>query len=203
MKVGLGTGSTVYYAILKIGALVKDGLHMVGIPTSNQTEALAKELGIPLTNFAQTPVLDVTIDGADAVLPDLSLIKGGGGALLREKLVASSSKRFIVVVDESKLVDTFDGLPIPIEVVPFAWETTAERIRKMGGNPTLRMKDDQTFVTDNHNYILDTTFEHAGSTSHLHETLKNITGVVDTGLFPDLADKVIVAGENETRILER
>ncbi|WAH38900.1 ribose-5-phosphate isomerase RpiA [Alicyclobacillus dauci] len=201
MVVGLGTGSTVYFSLLALGERVKAGLQIQGIPTSEATTKLAKQLQIPLTDFAAQPVLDITIDGADAVLPDLSLIKGGGGALLREKLVASASKKMIVVADESKQVATFDHAVIPIEVVPFAWETTAERIRQLGGRTHLRCQGEQVFVTDNHNFILDTTFAEVGDVAALQQSLKLLTGVVETGLFPNLADMVIIGTTDGVHIL--
>ncbi|WP_206832418.1 ribose-5-phosphate isomerase RpiA [Alicyclobacillus fructus] len=192
MKVGLGTGSTAYYTIVEVGRRVREGLDIVAIPTSRETERLARELGIPLTDFRSCPRLDLTIDGADAVTPDLQLIKGGGGALLREKLVASISDELIIVVDDSKLYDSLSGLAIPVEVVPFAWETTARRIEQLGGRWTLRERDGEVFVTDNHNYILDTVFDEVHDPADLARRLKLTTGVVESGLFIDMASEVAV-----------
>ncbi|TDY47881.1 ribose-5-phosphate isomerase [Alicyclobacillus sacchari] len=203
MKVGLGTGSTVYYTITELGRRVAAGLNIVGIPTSAATEALAKELQIPLTTFQECPRLDLTIDGADAVTPDFQLIKGGGGALLREKLVAAASDKLLIVVDDGKLYDSFAGLSIPIEVVPFAWETTARRIANSGGKWTLRERDGGPFVTDNHNYILDTVFEPVANPGRLQDVLKAMTGVVETGLFIDMADVVIVGRGDGVQTLSR
>ncbi|GMA60508.1 ribose-5-phosphate isomerase RpiA [Alicyclobacillus fastidiosus] len=203
MVLGLGTGSTVYYTLQKLGRLVQEGLKIQGIPTSKATEEMARELNIPLTDFVRHPVLDLTIDGADAVTPKLELIKGGGGALLREKLVASASKRMIVIIDESKQVDSFDNLEIPVEVIPFAVETTVERIRALGGTPVLRERGQSLFVTDNGHYIVDVKFPSVTDVSNLHDTLKRLTGVVETGLFPDLASHVIVGTEQGVRELGR
>lgn len=203
MVLGLGTGSTVYYTLQKLGRLVQEGLQIKGIPTSKATEVMAKELGIPLTNFREHPVLDITIDGADAVTPKLELVKGGGGALLREKLVAGASKQMIVIVDESKRVDSFDGVSIPVEVVPFAVETTVERIRALGGRPTMRQDGDELFVTDNAHYIVDVTFASVPDVAALHDRLKRLTGVVETGLFPDLASFVIVGSARGVDVVER
>ncbi|KRW92050.1 ribose 5-phosphate isomerase [Alicyclobacillus tengchongensis] len=203
MKVGLGTGSTVYYTIVELGRRVAAGLHIVGIPTSAATEALAKELHIPLTTFQECPRLDLTIDGADAVTPDFQLIKGGGGALLREKLVAAASDQLLIVVDDGKLYDSFANLSIPIEVVPFAWETTAQRIANLGGKWTLRERDGAPFVTDNHNYILDTVFDSVADPGRLQDVLKAITGVVETGLFVNMAHAVIVGRADGVETLSR
>ncbi|EJY56016.1 ribose 5-phosphate isomerase [Alicyclobacillus hesperidum URH17-3-68] len=203
MKVGLGTGSTVYYTIVELGRRVAAGLRIVGIPTSAATEALAKELHIPLTTFQACPRLDLTIDGADAVTPDFQLIKGGGGALLREKLVAAASDQLLIVVDDGKLYDSFANLSIPIEVVPFAWETTAQRIANLGGKWTLREREGVPFVTDNHNYILDTVFDSVADPGRLQDVLKAITGVVETGLFINMADAVIVGRADSVETLSR
>lgn len=196
MILGLGTGSTVYWSIMKLGELVRKGLRVKGIPTSEETAALARQLEIPLTTFAAHPRIDVTIDGADAVTPDFSLIKGGGGALLREKLVANASSRMIVVIDDGKLAETFEGVEIPIEVVPFGWETTASRIAMLGGETTMRQQDDEPFVTDNHNYILDARFGVISGIDKLHANLKAMCGVVETGLFIGLADTIIIGGDD-------
>lgn len=196
MFLGLGTGSTVYYALAQLSLRVRDGLRIQGIPTSEETARLAVEFGIPLTHFRDHPKLDLTIDGADAVAPDFSLIKGGGAALLREKLVASASSQMVVVVDDAKLYNTFDGVSIPIEVVPFAWETTANRIESLGASFTLREKDGHAVVTDNHNYILDVMFPSVVNPSETHASLKSLTGVVETGLFTDLADVIVIASDD-------
>ncbi|WP_067617407.1 ribose-5-phosphate isomerase RpiA [Alicyclobacillus acidiphilus] len=202
MVIGLGTGSTVYYALLKLGERVAEGLRIQGIPTSEATAELANRLHIPLTTFAQNPRLDLTIDGADSVTPDFHLIKGGGGALLREKLVAAASDRLIVIVDDSKLAQTFEGVSIPVEVVPFAWETTAARLAEIGGRWTLRMKDGKPFVTDNHNYILDTVFDRIPSVPDLESTLKRMIGVVESGLFIGMTSTLIVGYVDGARIVE-
>lgn len=196
MIVGLGTGSTVYFTLMKLGELVRAGLSIKGIPTSDATRRIATEQSIPLTDFRSHPELDLVIDGADAVDPQFALIKGGGAALLREKLVASAAKKMIVVADDSKRYNNFNGLSIPVEVVQFAWETTERRIINLGGHPILRMADDgDPVVTDNHNYILDTTFSEISDVSGVHTSLKQLTGVVETGLFPRFADIVIYGSE--------
>ncbi|MEL6732832.1 MAG: ribose-5-phosphate isomerase RpiA [Bacteroidota bacterium] len=196
MKVGLGTGSTAYYAIKKLGERVRGGLVITGYPTSRATEALAREEGIPLGDLTKVDRLDVTIDGADEFDPQLDLIKGGGGALFREKVVASLSDTFLVVVDDAKKVDTLGAFALPVEVVPFAWEITQRRIEALGVRTTLRQSDNQPFVTDNANYILDCHFGTIEHPARLHATLIDLIGVVETGLFIQMADKVMVGYQN-------
>ncbi|MFB3162273.1 ribose-5-phosphate isomerase RpiA [Neobacillus sp. 179-J 1A1 HS] len=191
MIVGLGTGSTVYYFISKLGELVQQGLSIKGVPTSKQTEKLARELGIPLVSFHQIEQIDVAIDGADEVDFDLNLIKGGGGALLREKIIAKAAKTFIVVADSQKNVETLGTFPLPIEVVPFGFEMTMKYIRELGGNPTLRQRRGTPFITDNGNYIIDSSFQEINQPEELEKNLNLLPGVVDNGLFVGIADTVI------------
>jgi ribose 5-phosphate isomerase A len=197
MVVGLGTGSTVYYFISKLGQLVQQGLSIKGVPTSKQTEKLAIELGIPLVSFNEIEQIDIAIDGADEVDPDLNLIKGGGGALLREKIIAASAKTFIVIADSHKNVDTLGSFPLPIEVVPYGVEITLKHIRELGGSPVLRQKDGTIFLTDNGNYILDSSFQEIKHPKELEKNLNLIPGVVDNGLFVGMADAVITIVDNK------
>ena len=159
MVVGLGTGTTVFYTISKLGKLVQQGFSIKGIPSSKQTEKLALELGIPLVSFNEIDHIDLAIDGADEVNCDLDLIKGGGGALLREKIIAAAAKTFIVVADSDKNVETLGNFPLPIEVVPYGYEMTVKHIRELGGSLKLRQKDGTHFLTDNGNYIIDSSFQ--------------------------------------------
>jgi ribose 5-phosphate isomerase A len=191
MIVGLGTGSTVYYFISKLGELVQRGLSVKGVPTSHQTEELAIKLGIPLVSFSEIEQIDVAIDGADEVNPDLNLIKGGGGALLREKIIAKAAKTFIVVADSHKNVDTLGTFPLPIEVVPFGYEMTMNYIGELGGNPTLRQRGGTPFLTDNGNYIIDSSFQEINQPEELEKNLNLLPGVVDNGLFVGMANTVI------------
>jgi ribose 5-phosphate isomerase A len=202
MLVGLGTGSTVYYTILKLGELVKNGLNIKGIPTSVRTENLARELGIPLISFADADTLDVCIDGADELNAKLELVKGGGGALLREKLVAAASRKFVVVADATKKVATLGKFPLPVEIVQFAWETTFRRVNALGIAPKMRMHDAQPYVTDNGNYILDCAAGEITDAPALNRELKMMPGVVETGLFIGMADVAIVAGETSIELIE-
>lgn len=196
MVVGLGTGSTVYYAIKKIGKLVESGIGVIGIPTSKQTEKLANECKIPLSSLDEYNVLDITIDGADEVDPKFNLIKGMGGALLREKIIACSSKKEIIVIDASKLVDVLGTKShLPVEVVPFGWRSCAEKLKKLGCTPTIRMSENIVYITDNENYILDCEFKNIQNPKELEKEINDIPGVVENGLFINLTDIVVVGTE--------
>ncbi len=194
MKVGLGTGSTAYWAIRRIGERMKEeGLNIQAVATSKASEDQARELGIPLIPFAEMGRLDLTIDGADEVDGRLNLIKGGGGALLREKIVATNSRRLIIVVDESKVVHTLGKFPLPVEIVPFAFEWTFNALDQLGCRPQWRMNGDEKYVTDNGNYIADCLLGRISDAESLNQKLNMIPGVVDNGLFVDMADSVVVA----------
>lgn len=197
MRIGLGTGSTVRYAIKRLGDLVQQGLDVVGVATSKETERRAKKAGIPLEELDEHP-LDVTIDGADQVSPGLQLIKGGGGALLREKMVADRSKREIIVVDESKLVETF-SFPLPVEVTRYGWKSVATRIKDQGLKPKLR----EGYETDNGNYILDCNYDDLGDLYQLAAGLSGIPGVLEHGLFLDIAAMVIVGTRDGAKTIRR
>ncbi|WHY01369.1 ribose-5-phosphate isomerase RpiA [Neobacillus sp. DY30] len=203
MVVGLGTGSTVFYTIMKLGQLVQQGLTIKGVPTSEQTEQLAIELGIPLGSFEEVEQIDVAIDGADEVDPELNLIKGGGGALLREKIIAAAAKTFIVVADSDKNVDTLGTFPLPIEVVPFGYEMTVKHIKELGGSLKLRQKDGKTYLTDNGNYIIDSSFQEIMHPRELEKNLNLIPGVVDNGLFVGMADRVITFKDKKLTTIVR
>ncbi|MCP3776289.1 ribose-5-phosphate isomerase RpiA [Paenibacillus sp. MZ04-78.2] len=199
MRIGLGTGSTVYWTILRIGELVKEGLRIEAVPTSVQTEKLAREAGIPLIPLAQLQApLDLTVDGADEVSPKDELIKGGGGALLREKMIASFSDRFIVVVDHSKCVPELGRFPLPVEVVPFGWEITSKQLGQLGCEPVLRMRDGAPFVTDNGNYVIDCRFGSIPNAGELSVELNKLPGVVENGLFVNMADLIVVGHPDGT-----
>ncbi len=196
MKVGLGSGSTVYYTLLALGEKVRAGLDIIGIPTSERTAQIAREQGIQLPTFEATPQLDLTIDGADEFDPQLQLIKGGGGALYREKLVASISDRLIIVVDERKEVSVLGAFPLPVEVVPFGLSITEQRLSTWELKPKLRQNEQGApYLTDNGNYILDCHVGHIPDPPALHLQLKSLVGVVETGLFIDMADLVILADQ--------
>lgn len=191
--VGLGTGSTAYFAVVAIGERVKSGLKIIGIPTSVQTADLARQLGIPLTTLDEHPEIDITIDGADEVDPKLNLIKGGGGALLREKVVASASKKMVVVADSGKIVSVLGKFPLPVEVISFARTVVEKKIRALGASPKLRTKPDgSAFLTDNGNQILDCSFERIPDSPALARELNGMAGVVEHGLFIGMAKLVLV-----------
>lgn len=197
MKVGLGTGSTVYWTIQKLGERVKEGLSFQAVPTSKETEVLAKQLNISLISLNDLQSLDLTIDGADEIDANLQLIKGGGGALLREKIVATSSKELIIIADESKLVTHLGTFPLPVEIIPFSWKQTERKIQSLGCQTTLRLKNNETFITDNNNMIIDCIFPHnITNPANLHTQLKKITGVVETGLFVNMTSKAIIGTKN-------
>jgi ribose 5-phosphate isomerase A len=195
--VGLGTGSTAYFAIIALGERVKEGLKIVGIPTSSQTADLARAVGIPQTTLDEHPEIDITIDGADEVDPKLNLIKGGGGALLREKVVASASTKMVVVADSSKVVSVLGKFPLPVEVIAFARTVVEKKIVALGGAPKLRIKrDGSPYLTDNGNQILDCSFGKIKDPAALARELSGIPGIVEHGLFIGLAKLVMVGRGN-------
>jgi len=207
MVLGLGHGSTAVFAVRCIAQLLREGQlqDVLGVPCSRQVEAEARELGIPLTTLDQHPVVDLTIDGADEVDPDLNLIKGGGGALLREKIVAQASRREIIVVDESKLSPALGThWPVPVEVTPFGWRTQSAYLESLGAQATLRVENDGTpFRTDQGNLILDCQFGPISDPTQLAARMNERAGIVEHGLFLGLATDVIVAGAEGVRHLRR
>jgi ribose 5-phosphate isomerase A len=205
MVVGLGTGSTARFAIEALIRRVREGLRIRAIPTSERSAAQARDGGIPLTSFTEHRRLDITIDGADEIeIGSLSLIKGLGGALLREKIVAVASDRLVIVADGRKLVDRLGAtVPVPVEVVPFGWETTADRLRRLGTEPQPRRDaDGKLFCTDGGNRILDCQFGAIGDPAALDLAIGQTVGVVETGLFIGIAKLALVAGDNGVRRLE-
>ncbi|WP_040978756.1 ribose-5-phosphate isomerase RpiA [Oceanobacillus jeddahense] len=204
MKVGLGSGSTVYWLVRALGERMKqEGIHIEGIPSSIQTGEWANEFGVPLTDFATTKELDVTIDGSDEVDPNFQLIKGGGAALFREKIIAQAAEKLIIIVDASKMVKQLGAYALPVEILPFAWERTAYEIEKLGCVPVLRLKDGEPLITDNGNYIVDCPFEKIEDPVDLDQKLQKIVGVIETGLFIDMADSVIVGGSEGVTMKEK
>lgn len=209
MKLGLGTGSTAKHFVDAVGDKVREGWDLLCVPTSEATRQQAESLGIRLTTLNETPVLDVTIDGADELDGQLRLIKGGGGALLREKIVASSSRKMIVIADDSKKVATLGKFPLPVEVVPFGLKATAIKIdqafawTRNKGAVTLRIRDGKPFITDNGNVILDCALGRIENVDKLAVGLSSIPGVVDHGLFIGMASLAIIAGEKGIETIER
>ncbi len=207
MVLGLGTGSTTRFALERIAGLLNSGqlTDIVGIPSSVQTEQLATSLNIPLTTLDEHPAIDLTIDGADEVDPVLNLIKGGGGALLREKVLAQASRQLIIIVDESKLSPQLGSKwPLPVEVIPFARRTEENFLTSLGADVRLRMQaDEKPYSTDQGNLILDANFGAMEDPEKLAEQLNGRAGIVEHGLFLDLATEVIVAGEEGVRRMVR
>ena len=210
MRVGLGTGSTAAWIVRCLAEVVRqDGLKIRAVPTSTRTAALARELGIEVVSLDEAKWLDLTIDGADEFDADLNLIKGGGGALLQEKIVATASDQMIVIADAGKEVGALGAFPLPVEVIPFGWQTTKSLIEEMlvsidvlGRGTSLRMNGDRPFVTDEGNHILDLHLGRIGNARQLAMVLNQVPGVVENGLFIDICDVVVVGygdGRVETR----
>jgi ribose 5-phosphate isomerase A len=210
MRLGLGTGSTARPFVELLAERVRAGLNVVAVPTSEETRAQAERLGLPLTTLDETPELDMTVDGADEIAPDLTLIKGGGGALLREKIVASASARMVVIADESKWVSVLGRFPLPVEVVPFGLAATrraVEAASAAAGSPgpalLRRGKDGHAFVTDGGHWILDAALERIPDPAALAQRLAAIAGVVEHGLFVGLAQTAVLASREGVRVVER
>jgi ribose 5-phosphate isomerase A len=191
--VGLGTGSTAYFAVVALGERVKAGLKITGIPTSVHTADLARAVGIPLTTLDEHPEIDITIDGADEVDPKLNLIKGGGGALTREKVIATASKKMVVVVDSGKVVATLGKFPLPVEIIAFARTVIEKKIVSLGATPKLRTRPDGSpFITDNGNQILDCSFGRIEDPAALARELSDTPGIVEHGLFIGIAKLALI-----------
>ena len=200
MKVGLGTGSTAAWLVRCLGEMVQnDGLRIKGVPTSTRTAELARQVGIEVVSLDEAKWLDLTIDGADEFDGELNLIKGGGGALLQEKIVATASDRMVVIADIGKEVETLGAFPLPIEVIPFGWQTTQALVEEtlasmdvLGRESTLRMNGSAPYVTDEGNHILDLHLKRIGNARQLALILNQMPGVVENGLFIDICDTVVL-----------
>ncbi len=206
MRVGLGTGSTAAWLVKCLGEKVAEGLKIRGVPTSSRTAELAREVGIDVISLDEAKWLDVTIDGADEFDGNLNLIKGGGGALLQEKIVATASDQMIVIADASKQVETLGAFPLPIEVIPFGWQTTKTLVEEtlvgldvLGRSTSLRMNGEAPYYTDEGNHILDLHLNRIGNARQLSLVLNQIPGVVENGLFIDICD-VVVIGHGDGRV---
>ncbi|MCF2904417.1 ribose-5-phosphate isomerase RpiA [Octadecabacter sp. CECT 8868] len=207
MKVGLGSGSTAAWLVKCLGEMVeKEGLKIQGIPTSTRTADLAREVGIDVISLDEAKWLDIAIDGADEYDGNLNLIKGGGGSLLQEKIVATASDQMVVIADASKSVETLGSFPLPIEVVPFGWQTTKTLVEEtligmdvLGRDVSLRMNGDAPFYTDEGNHILDLHLNRIGNARQLSLVINQIPGIVENGLFIDICD-VVVIGHGDGRV---
>ena len=194
MIVGLGTGSTVFFAMERLGERIRsEGLRIFGVPTSNQTAMRAEEYGIPLTTLSLHPVLDIAIDGADQVTPSKQMIKGRGAAHLREKIVADAAKQFVVVIDSAKEVPVLDAA-VPIEILPFAYGSVCKKLVELGGEPVMRngVKKDGPVISDNGNYIFDCAFGKVDDPALLESAINSIPGVLENGVFAKMTEKTIV-----------
>lgn len=206
MRVGLGTGSTAAWLVRCLGERVRDeGLKIRGVPTSSRTAVLARDVGIDVISLDEAKWLDLTIDGADEVDGNLNLIKGGGGALLQEKIVATASDQMVVIADASKHVETLGAFPLPVEVVPYGWQTTKMLIEEtligldvLGRETMLRMNGDIPYITDEGNHIIDLNLRRIGQARQLSLILNQIPGVVENGLFLDICD-IVVTGYGDGR----
>ncbi len=210
MRLGLGTGSTAKHFVDLLGERVRAGLDVVGVPTSEATRDHAARVGIALTTLDETPELDLTVDGADEIAPDLNLIKGGGGALLREKVVAAASARMIVIADESKWVQTLGLFPLPIEIAPFgatvihrAVEAAAAAAGCPGPALLRKGQNGQAFVTDGGHWLLDAQLQRIADPTELAARLCTVPGVMEHGLFIGIARTAILAGADGVRLVER
>jgi ribose 5-phosphate isomerase A len=210
MRLGLGTGSTAQHFVELLAERVRAGLKVIAVPTSEATRAQAARLGIALATLDDHPELDLTVDGADEIGPDLTLIKGGGGALLREKIVAAASARMIVIADDSKYVEVLGRFPLPIEITPFgaaatrgAVETAAARVGSDGPTTLRRDRNGHAFVTDGGHWLLDAQLGRIADPPALADSLAAVPGVMEHGLFIGLAQTAILAGPNGVRLLER
>ena len=203
MIVGLGTGTTAEFAIRKMGKLVRDGLSIKGIPTSNRAKEVAEMEGIPLIDFSESMFIDLTIDGADEIDGNLNMIKGGGAAMLQEKIVASVSRAEIIVVNRTKLVDQLGVFPLPVEVIPFGWQVVFNQLESLHGNPDLRLNNGKPLVTDQGNYIIDCNFRKIKNPKLLEHQLNMIPGVVENGLFINLCTKMIIADGEQLTVKDR
>lgn len=204
MRVGLGSGSTAAWMVRRLGERVQnEGLDIVGVPTSNRTAELAREVGIRIATLDEVKWLDITIDGADEFDDAFNLIKGGGGAALHEKIVATASDRMVVIADVAKEVKALGAFPLPVEIIPFGWETTRALVEELlgsmdvlGREATLRMKGEEPFVSDEGNYFLDLRLHRIGNPRQLSLMLNQIPGVVENGLFIGICDTVVVGYGN-------
>ena len=209
MKLGLGTGSTVDEFLILLSEEIKNGLNICGVVTSEKTKNLSNKLSIPLTTLKKVNKLDLTIDGADEIDKDLSLIKGGGGALLREKIIAFNSNELLIIADESKLVDKLGDFKLPIEVSPYEHQVTSLRImdklNEIGyeGSISLRKDNQNIFVTDGGNYIYDLSIGIINEPNIIENLLNLIPGVFDNGLFINLTEKVIIGNQEGARIITK
>lgn len=202
MILGLGTGSTAYYMIKKVGELVQNGMNLKAVATSKSTENLAKELHIPLVKIDEIDRIDLCIDGVDEIDKHFNAIKGGGGALFREKIVANLADEVIWIMDDSKLVNSIGAFPLPIEVLPYGYTQVIRKLKEYSFNPIIRMKDGNAFITDNGNYIVDLHIGNPMDINDVYNKVNEITGVLEIGLFINMCKRIIVGTDSGTKVIE-
>ena len=203
MVIGIGSGSTVNEMLRFLAKRIEmEGIRVSGIPSSLKTERLAKELEIPLTTFAVHQKVDIAIDGTDEVDSNLHLIKGGGGSLVREKMVDMVADKFIVIADQSKMVKQLGNVAVPVEIVPYGWQATEKRLEQIGCQTNLRYRNGEIFVSDNQNYIIDCKFTEIKEPARLHESIKRLVGVVETGIFTDMVHETIIVDQGNISVLK-
>lgn len=202
MILGLGTGSTAYYMINKVGELVEKGMKLKAVATSKSTEILAEELKIPLVLIDEVDKIDLAIDGVDEIDRQFNAIKGGGGALFREKIVASLAKKVIWIMDDSKLVENIGEFPLPVEILPYGYKHTIKKLENYSLNPIIRIKENKIFITDNGNYIVDLHIGKPINISDIYSKISKIPGVLEIGLFINMCNFIIVGTNNEVKVIE-
>lgn len=203
MTLGLGTGSTVFFLVNKLAEIIMQGLKVNCVSTSNQTTELAQSLGINISNLSEIDFVDLTIDGADEVDKNLNGIKGGGGALLYEKIVAKASKKVIWIIDSSKFVKKLGKFPLPVEIVSFGSNQLLKKFEELGYNPKLRKSGDEYFITDSKNLIVDLHINNIEDSIDLEKKIKLMPGVVEVGLFNNIADMIVIGKDNSTEIINK
>lgn len=202
MVVGLGTGSTAFYLIEKVGEMVSKGLKLKAVATSQSTTKLAEEHGISLVAIDEVDKIDLAIDGVDEIDSNFNAIKGGGGALFREKMVANLAHRVIWIMDSSKVVDSIGAFPLPVEIIPYGHRHIIKKLEDLSLNPVLRINNESPFITDNFNYIVDLQLEKGFDIAAVSEKLQSVTGVLETGLFLNQCERIIIGTSNGARIVE-
>ena len=202
MLVGLGTGSTAKYMVAKVGELVNNGLNIHAVATSKATENQAHELGIHLLDVNEVKYLDIAIDGVDEIDKNFNATKGGGGALFREKIVANLAKEIIWIMDDSKLVNSIGDFPLPVEILPYGYKITFQKLKELGLNPRIRLNGDELYVTDNGNYIFDLQLSAPVDVYDIKQKLDNTVGVLETGQFLNMCNRIIVGTDNGVKIIE-
>ena len=202
MILGLGTGSTAYYMINKVGELVEKGMKLKAVATSKSTEILAEELKIPLVLIDEVDKIDLAIDGVDEIDREFNAIKGGGGALFREKIVANLAKKVIWIMDDSKLVENIGEFPLPVEILPYGYKHTIKKLENYSLNPIIRIKENKIFITDNGNYIVDLHIGKPINISDIYSKISRIPGVLEIGLFINMCNFIIVGTNNEVKVIE-